>query len=351
MKEQTRREFLGRAFSGVAVAGAGLRALGPVISSTGEPQQPPAMARDRRSYVAGRYGLELDGQFAGWIESVEGGHATADVVVEKMGPDRIQHKHIAGLKYEDITVNVGTGMSKGFYDWIKASLDKQSIRRNGAIVVCDFDYRPVSRMQWFNALISEVGFPACDAASKDAAKMTIKITPEYTRMVQGQTGSAYPPNRIAPALQKKWLPANFRLQIAGCQTACSRVNKIEAITVKTVIDVKAVGELRNYPAVPPHLDIPNLTVTTSEAVAAEFYQWHEDFVIKGNNGNDKERGGTLEFITPDLRESIFTLTFRNLGIFKLTPEKVEAGSENILRVIAEMYCEDISFAYGSAAWA
>jgi hypothetical protein len=30
-------------------------------------------------------------------------------------------------------------------------------------------------------LISEIGLPAMDAASKDAAKMTIKFTPEYTR--------------------------------------------------------------------------------------------------------------------------------------------------------------------------
>jgi len=28
-------------------------------------------------------------------------------------------KHIAGVKYEDITVNCGTGMAKGFYNWTK----------------------------------------------------------------------------------------------------------------------------------------------------------------------------------------------------------------------------------------
>jgi hypothetical protein len=48
---------------------------------------------------------ELDfSRAGGWISSVEGGHATADVVNEKVGPDHIVHKHIAGVKYEDITV-------------------------------------------------------------------------------------------------------------------------------------------------------------------------------------------------------------------------------------------------------
>ena len=39
------------------------------------------------------------------------------------------------------------------------------------------------------------------------------------------------------------------------------------------------------------------------------YKWHEDFVIKGNNGEDKEKGGTLEYLTADLKDVLFTLTF------------------------------------------
>ena len=64
-----------------------------------------------------------------------------------------------------------------------------------------------------------------------------------------------------------------------------------------------------------------------------------------------ERGGSLTYLTPDLKTELFTITFEHLGIFKLTPEKVEAGSENIRRVKAEMYCEDMSFQYKSSAWA
>ncbi len=35
---------------------------------------------------------------------------------------------------------------------------------------------------------SEVGFPAMDAASKDAAKMSIKVKPEMSRTAHGATG-------------------------------------------------------------------------------------------------------------------------------------------------------------------
>src|SRR6266568_803117 len=337
MNGHTRREFLGRSLPGAVLAGTGLTVLQPLLSFAADQQ------KEQRGYTAGKYGIELDGQFAGWIYSADGGDATSDVVLERLGPDNIQHKHLAGVKYEEITLNCGIGMSKGFYDWIKASFDKKFMRKNGAIIVSDYNFKPISRLQWTNGLITEVGFPALDAGGKDAAKMTIKIAPEFTRMVAAAQGALRTPSQI---VQKKWLPANFRLQIAGCQTACSHVNKIEAIALKIVTTANQVGVARDYEVVPAHLDVPNLAITTAEAQAAEFYQWHQDFVIQGHNTRDKERGGTLEFLTPDLRESLFTLSFRGLGIFKFAPEKVEAGSENIRRVKAEMYCEDIGFAYG-----
>jgi len=305
---------------------------------------------DKRGYVAGKYGIELEGIVAGWVSSVEGGHATSDVVSEKVGSDHIVKKHIAGVKYEDITVNCGTGMSSKFYDWIKASFDHNYTRKDGAIITADYNYKEYTRLNFFKALITEIGFPALDAASKDAAKMSIKFSPEYTRMV-AKAGSSIAGGTFKndQSIQKKWLPSNFKLVIDKLD--CTRVNKIEAITVKQKVVDNPTGELRDYEREPAHLEIPNLVVTLAESHSKEFYDWHEDFVIKGNNGDNMEKGGSLTYLTPDLKTELFTITFEHLGIFKLTPEKVEAGSENIRRVKAEMYCEDMKFQYKSSAWA
>jgi phage tail-like protein len=291
--------------------------------------------------------MDLGGQFAGWISSIEGGHATSDVVVEKLGADMIQHKHLAGVKYEEITVNCGTAMSKAFYSWIQASMDRKHTRNDGAIITADYNQNEVGRLNFFQALVTEVGFPACDAASKDAAKMSVKFSPEYTRMVT-KTGSALQAP-IGKGEQKKWMPSNFRLKLDGLDTACAKINKIEALTIKQKVVEDPVGEHRDYQKVPASVEYPNLVVTFSEAFADDVYKWHEDFVINGNNSQDKEKGGSLEFLTQDLKTTLFTLTFSGLGIFKCTPEKVEAASENPRRVKAEMYCEQITFAPGSGA--
>jgi hypothetical protein len=81
-----------------------------------------------------------------------------------------------------------------------------------------------------------------------------------------------------------------------------------------------------------------------ESHAATVEKWREDFVIK-NTGRGAEKNGTLEFMTPNLQEVLFKLTFTNLGIFKLSSVNVESGSEGIRRLKAELYCEDMQFEY------
>lgn len=349
MKKPTRREFLGKTIVGAIGAGAALSGIDALSLFGQQPARPQMagaqqIAADRRAFTAGRYAVMLDGAVAGWVQSVESGHAAADVA----SGAGVQRKHIAGVKYEDITVSCGTGMSKPFYEWIKASMDRQHVRKSGAIATCDYDGNVQSTLEFFNGLITEVGFPALDAASKDAAKMTIKISPETARMVEkgGARLAGAPAQR--EAVQKKWLPANFRLQIAGLD--CTRVNKIEAITIKQKVMENPVGEMRAAQKEPAKLEIPNLVISMPEQNAAALVAWQKESAMHTRPGNHKP--GKLEYLTPDGRDALFTLTFQNLGIFKLTPDKQEAGSENIRRVKAEMYCEEIHFEYGSGStWA
>ena len=335
-----RREFLKAGGVGLGAMAAG--------SASGQVTQRP-LATGQRMYVAGKYALELDNAQAGWLFSADGGSAYADVVAEKIGPDRIQRKHLAGVKFEDIQMEFGTGMSKGVYNWIKATMDGKTERHNGAVVAASFDNREMSRLTFNNALIAEIGLPALDASSKDAAKMSLTIRPELTRQTRTPGGAIVgTKGTIGGALQKRWLPSNFRLRIDGLERTCSRVHKIDALTIKQRAVEDRVGDGRDYAREPGTLEIPNLSITVPESYAEELYRWHEDFVIRGNCGQDKEKGGMLEYLTSDLREVLFVVTFRGLGIFRLAPEKADAGAEQLRRVKAEMYCEELKFDYKGA---
>jgi hypothetical protein len=231
-------------------------------------------------------------------------------------------------------------MSKGFYEWIKAALDRKPVRPDGAIHNCDFDGNIISTLAWRSGLITEVGFPASDASAKEQALMTIRIAPEFTRQ---QATSGKINTSPYPVKQQKWLSSNFRVSIQGCEEACKRVNRIDAFSIKQQILEYPAGELRDHEKEPGNLEIPNLVITMAESHADAFYDWHKSFVIDGRNGQDQEKTGQLDYLSQDLSSTLFTLNFQGIGIFKLTPEKVEAGSENIRRFKAEMYCESIEF--------
>jgi phage tail-like protein len=341
MSKPTRREFLRNTVFGAVGTGMALTVFRPEDLLADPLAAPQA---DRRGNAAGKYALELDGVMAGWLHSAEGGHATSEVVTEKIGPDQLQKKHIAGVKYEDITLSVGLGMSQPFYEWIKATLSHQYSRKSGAIITCDFNDREVSRLEWSNALITEVGFPALDAASKDTAKITIKISPESSRLTTNR-GGASPARGASSKAQKTWLPSNFRLQIPNVD--CTHVNTIEAITVKQRVTGNAAGEMRNYQKEPASVEVPNLVITLPESQAQGFMTWHHDFAIRGQQ--QEERQGTLEYLTPDLREALFTLRFQRLGIFKIGPAK--PASDGTRRVKAEMYFDGLRFTYTPSALA
>src|SRR4029077_2268654 len=122
---------------------------------------------------------------SGFLNGFEGGDATGDVVIEAPGPDRIIHKHLAGVKYEDIALSFGADMSDSVYDWIAATLGGTDLPKDGAIVTADMVHPAgSSRLEFLGALIREITFPALDAGSTRAALIEIKFAPESTRSSQ-----------------------------------------------------------------------------------------------------------------------------------------------------------------------
>lgn len=321
----SRRDFLTRA--GLLVGGMtlmGVPGLRPQL----------AAAADSRAYVAGTSALELDGQFIDFLKSAEGGFPKAEVTLEPTGPNQFVKKHIGQPKYQDIAIQCDPAMPKPLYDWIAATLAMNYVRKNGAIITADYNRVEQSRLQFNNALITEFGIPTCDAASKEIAYLTVKFAPEFTTPQAGKGGI------VAGSITKSrgWSPSYFRLTIPGLD--CSKVSKIEALTIKQTTMQNAVGQMRDYQKEPGKLEFPNLVISLAEASAGTFYAWFQDMVIKGNSGDNNEKAGTLEFLDPTMKGSLLMVYFNHLGIFGFTPEP--ANADTIKRVKVEMYCEQIT---------
>lgn len=286
--------------------------------------------------------LELDGVSVGSVQSFTGGDARGDVVIEVVGLDGIAHKHLGGVVYEDISITCGAGMATSFYDWLQQTLDRNFSRKNGAIVTYDFSGNEISRLSFSNALLTEVRFPLLDASSTDLATISIKITPQRTTRSAGKSTMI-----LSAPPSKRWLISNFRLQVDGLDF--SGASRIEAITVSQSVVSNSVGETRDYQVEPAYLVVPDLTVTVADDQKnAALYQWYESFVIGGNDSQGQEKSGTLEYLSSDLKTTLFTLSLKQLGIFRMTP-LTGAASQSIRRIQTAMYCEQMLLSYGSTS--
>ncbi|MBI3857961.1 MAG: phage tail protein [Planctomycetes bacterium] len=313
----------------------------------------PGLAQDPRSYVSGNFFFTLDGVKCGFLKQVDGGGISAEVIKEAAGPTYFVKKHIGTPKYEDFTMQIGFSMSKAVYDWIAASWQLNYQRKNGSIVACDYKLDAKSQREFFNALITETGIPACDGSSKEPAYLTLKFKPEYTRTRPADGSFADFNNKDG---QKKWIASNFRLSIPDID--CTKVMKIDAFTVKQTAVTDDIGDARDYLKEPGKLEFPNLKFTLSSVAAQTWYDWHEDFVIKGNNDETKEKNGTLEFLSPNGQDVLARIYFFNLGIFYVGPDRKKPScdcdcckndaakaKDDVKSFTAELYCERMQFQY------
>jgi hypothetical protein len=328
-----RRNFFKKA-AGAAVALASADTLFGATERTARVEGDPSAAATR-PVSAQRFSLELEGvKTAGAARSFEGGGVSADVIQEPSERERCSaNKHLGPLKYEPITLECGTGMSAGFYDWIEAFTicELRSLGKAGAIVAADLNNKEMWRITFDGALITEFTIPAADGASKEPAFLTLKFAPASTRRLDGEGGLLGTCAKTAPKVS---LRSSFRLAIDGLD--CTKVSKVGELTIEQTVITDDSGRR------PGNIQFPNLVVTLPDSNASSFYKWHEGFLINGDNGPENEKNGTLKFLSPTLAV-LFTVRFEGLGIFRLATDKMEANGEAIKRVTAEMYCRRMTF--------
>ena len=284
-----------------------------------------------RTLPAGRYALELDGKIAGALLSAAGGYATADVVSQKAADGTVR-KRLGNVRYADIDIACGSGTATQLIGWLTETLDGKYRRRNGALLTLDLNNTIVERLEFTNALLTEVGFPALDAASKNTVQLTARLALEHTRRLdgQGKLGSA--------DKAQKWGAANFRVAIDGLE--CKRVMKIEPLVVGLNVVRADVREERIVEKQPIGVETPDLVVTLPLSDAKTFVAWHEDFVINGNCSEANEKTGTLELLSPTMTV-LFTIAFKGLGIYELVPAAVTAA-DTVAKIAVSMYCQEIA---------
>ncbi len=302
----------------------------------------------KKAYTGGRFAFEFDDkQSSGFVNGIDGGQFKADPVVYQQGSDFFVAKYAGRAKYDDITITVGAAMSPPFWKWVSSSLDGKPQRRNGALVGYDFDFCERSRREFYSGLIAEIGFPALDAASKNAAALSVKITPEYLAYKAGD-GHKLTGGQAQDQLtkQKRWLTSNFRFTLdrfKGSDTM--RSVKVEAFTVKQNIIDNPVGSEKHSRKEVGRLELPQLVVTFPESQLGDWMKWWDDSVGKGDR-KDQYTTGVITYLASDQSTELMRIEFSGVSLLSVELDKYEAHKEGIATAKATLNLEMLKLTAG-----
>lgn len=290
------------------------------------------MPLNSNSYVAGGFALEISGVVVGALASMTGGTVYADVVKETVGSDRIVHKHLGGVKYEDITITCGVPSGK-LAEWLVEFLSGNQTARDGAIITLDYSHKQQRRLAWKGGLITSVTFPRLESSSKDLAHLTITIRPESTSEAPASGSLAVP----TASTTHLWRASNFSVGLTGID--CSKVAIVDELTVTQNVEEAALGDLREGQRTLGGLDVGNLVLTVTATGVADFTHWRDDFILKGHNTAADEKAATLHYLSSDLHTELMALSLSGLGISRLEPNSATSGTQTVARMTATLYCE------------
>jgi hypothetical protein len=261
-----------------------------------------------------------------------------DVVSNDLGPDNVQKKHLANIKWTPGKATIGIGMGKGMYDWIKAAFDKGYVTKNGSLTSADFNYKAQSRLDFMQALVTSVTVPKLDGSSKDAAYFDVEFEAEQIRWSKG--GGEDIRGKIGP-VQKAWLCSNFRVEIGGLP--CNRVASVDAFTWKCSVVSDQIGIFREPTKHPAKVTVPEIKLSISHADHEPWAAAAKKWFVDGYHLESDEMTGRIVFLDPNMKDELGEIELMNVGFKKFSDEDLEANSEKIKRFNVELYVEKMIF--------
>jgi len=291
------------------------------------------------SHAAGRFAMTIGGQTCGFIKKVEIGAMAGDVFEHGNSVDNVIKKQLANFHWEDWSIECALGMGDGLYKWLKAAIDKAAVPQAGEIIVADFDYKAQRSIQFFDALITEINFPALKASDKQSAYITVKFRPTSVRWADA---SGDIKGMIGPKT-KNYTTNNFRVDISGLTEQCKRVAEVGALKFESKIVADHIGTVNEPTLHYAKLTRPDIDLKFSAADAKAWDDRAKAWFIDGARTEGDEMTGSIEYLAADMKTVLATLTLQNVGFKQYKMSALEPNSESINYANAIMYVENYLF--------
>ena len=243
-----------------------------------------------------KFAVSIDGTVVA-AQNAVGGLVKADVSTMFSGAGGPPKRQISSFGYTNLRFELGLDVGTPIVNWVNAALKGVPVTKSGVLIELDVQNRAKSYLDFTDAAIVDFVVPGFDGSGK---------TPNTFILEAAIVKSTFRAGDNAPIQStiksKPFLPSYFRLNIDGLPT--TRVRLIAPISFR-----------RTGGGIAP----TDLVVTFASTDVDPWRAWVDDFIVKGNNGQGKEKQGSIEVLAPNLSDVLATIATRQIGIRELTP--------------------------------
>jgi hypothetical protein len=183
----------------------------------------PVAAAERRGYTADLFVIEIEHVLAGQLEDAQEQKLPQAPPRFGLGLPGAAAKWTPPQPGElDVTIKVGTGMSRSFWNLVADAIDGKPREFDGSIKVIDYNRDVMHALDISRATITKVRLPALDTASADAAVAEVRLHVADGKDMKGE-GKVAP----APPPGPRWTTSRYRLTVGTLDGAS--VTHIDAI--------------------------------------------------------------------------------------------------------------------------
>jgi hypothetical protein len=193
-----------------------------------------------------------------------------------------------------ITLNVkASGTGTPFGQWMAATVNGTAVKKNGSVITAQSNLQPVSGLDFSDATLSEITFPALDAGAKDAYIIAAIVQPTSSSFTTFPSNTA----KLSPTRAHPLFAQDFRVTLKGLEGSAQYVSRVDAITLR-------LGGV-----------CPGLTVTVGGSHAAPLIQAQQ--ASHGERGDTQRWSGSVEILEHGTTTAAYRLQFTALRLVKL----------------------------------
>ena len=279
------------------------------------------------------------GRQRGLPQEVQRPAMEADIVANDLGPDNIQKKHVANIKWTPGKATVGIGMGKGMYDWIKRRSTRATQPKSGSL--------HVGRLQLQGAVAPRL--PGRAHHERDRARSsTVRARTRRTSTSSSRR------SRSAGRGWRRGHPRQGRPEAEGVAVLeLPRRDRRSAVHPRRVgrlvhVEVRGrvgpIGIFREPTKHPAKVTVPDLKlVDLAWPTTSRGRTRRRSGSSTASTSRRRRDDGRIVFLDPNMKDEIGEITLMNVGFKKFSKDDFEANSEKIARFSFELYVEKMEF--------